>query len=110
MTTSKPIRKAKILATLGPASRELEVIENLIAAGANGFRINMSHGTREEKTEDVRRARAAAAKLHQPVAILVDLAGPKIRIRQLKDGKPVTLNAGDVFVLTTRDIIGDEHE
>lgn len=105
-----PVRKAKILATLGPASREQSVIESLIQAGANGVRINMSHGTREEQTEDIRSARAAAAKLKQPLAILVDLSGPKIRTRQLKDGRPVTLIAGELFTLTTRDILGDDKQ
>src|SRR5882672_3219567 len=100
--------KAKILATLGPASRDPAVIENLIKAGANGVRINMSHGTQEEKAEDIARARAAAKNLNRPLAVLVDLSGPKIRTRQLKDGKPVTLKAGEIFVLTTVDIIGDE--
>ena len=106
----KLVRKAKILATLGPASREQSVIESLILAGANGVRINMSHGTREEKTEDIKSARAAAAKLNQPLAVLVDLSGPKIRTRQLKDGQPVTLNAGEEFILTTRDIVGDSKQ
>jgi pyruvate kinase len=100
--------KAKILATLGPASRDQAVIESLIRAGADGVRINMSHGTLEEKTEDIKRARAAAENLNRPLAILVDLSGPKIRTRQLKDGQPVTLKAGDLFVLTTQDIVGDE--
>jgi pyruvate kinase len=104
------VRKAKILATLGPVSREQSIIESLILAGANGVRINMSHGTREEKTEDIKSARAAAAKLNQPLAVLVDLSGPKIRTRQLKDGQPVILNAGEEFTLTTRDIIGDNKQ
>lgn len=101
------MRKAKILATLGPATREPAQIEALLAAGANGVRINMSHGTREEKTEDIRRARLAAEKLNRPLAVLVDLSGPKIRTRQLKDHAPVTLLAGATFTLTTRDILGD---
>lgn len=100
--------KAKILATLGPASRDQAVIEELLRAGANGVRINMSHGTQEEKTQDIQRARAAAKKLNRPLAVLVDLSGPKIRTRQLKDGNPVTLKAGDSFILTTQDIVGDE--
>src|SRR5207253_7200754 len=108
MPDHSPIRKAKILATLGPASRDPAVIESLLCAGANGVRINMSHGTQDEKTEDIARARAAAKKLNRPLAVLVDLSGPKIRTRQLKDGQPVTLNAGDIFILTTEDIIGDE--
>ena len=100
--------KAKILATLGPASRDQAVIESLIKAGANGVRINISHGTLEEKTEDILHARAAARNLQRPLAVLVDLSGPKIRTRQLKDGTPVVLNTGDIFVLTTHDIVGDE--
>jgi pyruvate kinase len=103
------LRKAKILITLGPASREAEVVEKLIAAGANGVRVNMSHGTYEEKTEDIARAREAARKLGRPLAILVDLSGPKIRTRALKDGQPVTLTPGALFTLTTESIIGDEH-
>ena len=100
--------KAKILATLGPASRDQAIIESLIRAGADGVRINMSHGSQEEKTEDIKRARAAAKNLNRPLAVLVDLSGPKIRTRQLKDGQPVTLQAGALFVLTTQDIVGDE--
>lgn len=103
-------RKAKILATLGPATREPEVITALLKAGANGVRINMSHGTHEEKAEDIKRARAAATELNLPLAVLVDLSGPKIRTRQLKEGKPVTLDTGATFTLTTREILGDERE
>ena len=102
------MRKAKILATLGPASRDQAVIESLLRAGANGVRINMSHGTHEEKTEDIKRARAAAQNLKKPLAVLVDLSGPKIRTRALKDGQPVTLKAGELFTLTTQDIMGDD--
>ena len=60
------MRKAKILITLGPTSRQPEIIEKLIAAGANGVRMNMSHGTHEEKAEDIARAREAAAKVGRP--------------------------------------------
>ena len=63
------MRRAKILITLGPASREPEVIERLLAAGANGVRINMSHGTHEEKAEDIRRARETAQRMGRPIAI-----------------------------------------
>jgi len=101
------MKKAKILATLGPASRTQALIEDLIRAGADGVRINMSHGTQEEKAEDIRNARAAAAILKRPLAVLVDLSGPKIRTRQLKNGEPVALEAGALFVLTTQDIVGD---
>ena len=98
------MRKAKILITLGPASREPEVVEQLIAAGANGVRINMSHGTHEEKTVDIERARAAAKKVGQPIAVLVDLSGPKIRTGELKDDQPVKLTPGAIFTITTRPV------
>ena len=101
------MRRAKILITLGPASREPEIVEQLIAAGANGVRINMSHGTHEEKTLDIQRARAAAEKLGRPIAVLVDLSGPKIRTGELKDDEPVKLVAGEAFTITTRPITGD---
>jgi len=104
------VRRAKILATLGPASRDQSVIEALLAAGTNGIRINMSHGALEEKGEDIKRARVAAQKLNRPLSILVDLSGPKIRTRQLKNAEPVTLEAGSLFVLTTREIIGDSKQ
>ncbi|HEX6650331.1 MAG TPA: pyruvate kinase [Pyrinomonadaceae bacterium] len=104
------MRKAKIIITLGPASREPDVVERLIAAGANGVRINMSHGTHEEKTVDIERARAAAKKLGQPIAILVDLSGPKIRTGELKDDQPVKLTPGAAFTITTRSMLGDENQ
>jgi pyruvate kinase len=102
------LRKAKILITLGPTSREPEIVQQLIAAGANGVRVNMSHGTHDEKAEDIARAREAANKLGKPIAILVDLSGPKIRTRALKDGQPVKLEPGALFTLTTDGILGDE--
>jgi pyruvate kinase len=104
------MKKAKILATLGPASRDPAVIESLLRAGADGVRINMSHGSHEDQGEYIARARAAAKKLSRSLAVLVDLSGPKIRTRQLKDGQPVTLKAGDLFTLTTQDIVGDNQK
>jgi pyruvate kinase len=104
------LRRAKILITLGPASREPEIVEQLIAAGANGVRINMSHGTHEEKTLDIQRARAAAEKLGRPIAVLVDLSGPKIRTGELKDDEPIKLVAGEAFTITTRPITGDANQ
>jgi pyruvate kinase len=104
------LRKAKILITLGPASREPEVIEQLLAAGANGVRINMSHGTHEEKAIDIDRARAAAGKMGRPIAVLVDLSGPKIRTGELKEDEPVKLVAGSLFTITTRQVVGDAQQ
>jgi len=101
------VRKAKILATLGPASREPAVLEALLAAGVNGVRINMSHGTQEEHAENIKRARAAATSMKRPLAVLVDLSGPKIRTGTLRGGVPIQLQANQTFILTTRDVEGD---
>ncbi|HYX27528.1 MAG TPA: pyruvate kinase [Pyrinomonadaceae bacterium] len=104
------MRRAKIIATIGPACRDPKVFEAMIAAGADGVRINMSHGTYDDKAGDIRMARAAAEKMNRPLAVLVDLSGPKIRTRHLKDHQPVQLKAGQVFTITTRDIEGDNSQ
>jgi pyruvate kinase len=104
------MRRAKILATLGPASREPATLEALFAAGANAVRINMSHGTQEEHAETIRRARSAAEKTGRPAGVLVDLSGPKIRTGVLRGGKPVLLEPDAQFTLTTRSVAGDERE
>ena len=104
------MRKAKILATLGPASREPAVLEALLTAGTNGVRINMSHGTQEEHAETISRARAAAERLKRPLAVLVDLSGPKIRTGVLRGGQPVMLEDGALFTITTRSVAGDARE
>ncbi len=102
------MKRAKILVTLGPASREPAVIEQLLEAGADGVRINMSHGTHEEKAADIQMARAAATRLGRPLAVLVDLSGPKIRTGELINREPVKLEAGDLFTLTTRQVPGNK--
>ncbi len=104
------MRKAKILATLGPASREPTTLEALLAAGANAVRINMSHGAQEEHAETIRRARAAAERMKRPLSVLVDLSGPKIRTGVLQGGQAVTLEENALFTLTTRSVAGDAHE
>lgn len=104
------MRRAKILATLGPASREPAILAAMIAAGVNAVRINMSHGTQDEHAENIARARAAAESMHRPVSVLVDLSGPKIRTGVLKNGQPVALEANALFTITTRSVAGDAHE
>lgn len=104
------MRRAKILATLGPASDTEAVIESMIHAGVNAVRINMSHGTQDEHTAAISTTRAIAERLGLPISILVDLSGPKIRTRTLKDGQPVELVAGERFTLTTRDVEGSATE
>jgi pyruvate kinase len=104
------MRRVKILATLGPASREPAILEALLAAGANAVRINMSHGVQEEHSESIRRARIAAERLNRPLAVLVDLSGPKLRTGVLKGGQPVKLETNSPFTITTRSVAGDARE
>ena len=77
-------QKTKIVCTIGPASGSASVIEELIKAGMNVARLNFSHGTLEEHAGYIRNIRKAASKLNTPVAILQDLAGPKIRTGKLR--------------------------
>ncbi len=104
------MRKAKILATLGPASNTRPIIEELIKAGVNAVRINMSHGTQAEHTEIIKLARETAASFGKPLSVLVDLSGPKIRTSTLKDAIPVQLVAGESFTITTRKVEGSKDE
>ncbi len=104
------MRRAKIVATLGPASREPATLEAMLAAGANTVRINMSHGTQEEHAETIRRARDAAARLRRPLAALDDLSGPKIRTGVLSGGRPVQLETNQTFTITTRAVDGTARE
>ncbi len=104
------MRKAKILATLGPASNTRPVIEELIKAGVNAIRINMSHGTQTEHADVIKLARETAASFGRSLSVLVDLSGPKIRTSTLKDSVPVELVAGESFTITTRKIEGTKDE
>lgn len=92
-----PLAKTCIIATLGPASQTPEQIRALIAAGVDMFRLNFSHGTREEHAERFRNVREAGDELMRPVGVLQDLQGPKIRVAKLAE--PVDLAAGDRLVL-----------
>ncbi|QRX81307.1 pyruvate kinase [Glaciimonas sp. PAMC28666] len=91
-------RKAKIVATLGPASSTQEMIQALFEAGADIFRFNFSHGTHADHQERYRIVREVEQTVGRPIAILADLQGPKLRIGQFVDGK-VTLVAGQEFTL-----------
>lgn len=99
--------RTNILATLGPASDNEKVISTLIDAGADGFRLNFSHGTHEshKKTYDI--IRQVAKKKNVPTAIVADLQGPKLRIGLFKDDH-VTLKKGQKFILDMKDELGDE--
>src|SRR6185312_11222421 len=90
-------RKAKIIATLGPASSDPAVIRQLFTAGADVFRLNFSHGTREDHKRRYEAIRALENEMGRPIGVLQDLQGPKIRIGALKAG-PVTLKANDILI------------
>ena len=99
------MRRAKIVCTLGPAVESPEKVRELIAAGMNMARLNLSHGGYEEHQSRLDQVRAAAAEAGVPIAILVDLQGPKIRLARFKDG-PHDLARGDIFTITTDEIEG----
>jgi pyruvate kinase len=99
------MRRAKIVCTLGPAVESPEKVRELIAAGMNMARLNLSHGSYEEHQSRLDQVRAAAAEAGVPIAILVDLQGPKIRLARFKDG-PHDLSRGDIFTITTDEIEG----
>jgi len=103
------MRKTKIICTIGPASNRSEIISSLIQAGMDVVRLNFSHGTREEHGQVIQKVRKLAQQLGKNVAILQDLAGPKIRIGSIKNGS-VTIKPGDRLILTTRNVLGTGRE
>lgn len=100
------LRRAKIVATLGPASSNAEMIGKLFRAGADVFRINMSHTSHERMRELVATIRAVEEDTGRPIGILVDLQGPKLRLGTITGGSVMVKN-GDTFVLDSDSSIGD---
>ncbi len=101
------MRKTKIVATLGPASNDVETIKKLIKAGMNAARINFSHGTYESHKETVDKLKEAREALQAPIPLILDTKGPEIRIKTFGVDS-VYLKQGSTFTLTTLDIEGDE--
>ena len=99
------MRRAKIVCTLGPAVESVEKITELIDAGMNMARLNLSHGSHDEHQKRLDLVRVASKKANKAVAILVDLQGPKIRLGRFSSG-PHELSRGDIFTITTDDIAG----
>ncbi|CAB4799311.1 MAG: pyruvate kinase [Actinobacteria bacterium] len=99
------MRRAKIVCTIGPATASPEKILELVEAGMDVARLNMSHGDQATHAAVIERIRDAAAKTGRSVGILVDLQGPKIRLGTFADGS-VLLREGDTFVITTDDVVG----
>jgi len=98
------MRRTKIIATIGPASDDDRMLDTLIAAGTDIFRLNFSHGTAETQAATFHRIRAAAARAHCDVAILQDLGGPKIRTGVNKGGRPVILTKGEHISIVTGEV------
>lgn len=96
-------RRTKIVATVGPATLKPDILRQLIKAGATTLRINFSHGTQQDHQKAIRLIRQTAFELDQPVGILQDLQGPKIRLGKFPSGK-IKLNNGDPYTLTSRQV------
>src|SRR3569623_1885355 len=102
-------RATKIVATLGPASSDPALLEQMIRAGVNCVRLNFSHGTGQDHIDRAQLVRDAAQRAGREVAIMADLQGPKIRVGKFADGK-AALAAGSKFVLdASRTELGDIH-
>src|ERR1700691_1352884 len=106
LTDSPSQRRAKIVATLGPASNTEPVFRELVRAGIDVVRLNFSHGTHEEKLALIQMIRKVSREERKPLCILGDLQGPKIRTSKLKDHLPVLLKAGGRLTITPRDVPG----
>lgn len=98
-------KRAKILATIGPATNSYELIEQMVESGVNGFRLNCSHGSNEERDKQIEWVRQASKKFHKPVAILQDIQGPKIRLGEIVDNH-FDVKKGDELSL----VYGAKHE
>lgn len=101
------LRRTKIVATIGPATQEATVLRALIEAGATTLRLNFSHGTHEDHQRNIRLIRQLSFELNQPVGILQDLQGPKIRLGKFEHGS-VQLQKGDPFILTSHPVVGTQ--
>jgi len=104
-TQKEDMRRAKIVATLGPATSSYENIKAIIDAGVDVARMNLSHGSYDVHEEVYANVRRAADDAGKPVAVLVDLQGPKIRLGKFEGG-PYDLAVGDIFKITTEEVIG----
>ncbi|MEW6061307.1 MAG: pyruvate kinase [Bacteroidota bacterium] len=105
-----PVRKygrTKIVCTLGPASSSVETLVKMIEAGMDVARLNFSHGSHQDHLEMMNKVRIAAEQTGEPVAILLDLQGPKIRTGKVKE--PMMLTKGERLVITIDDIVGENH-
>jgi pyruvate kinase len=101
--------RTKIVATVGPACRAPDKLKQLIEAGVDVFRLNMAHGTQAEHLETSRNIRQISRELNRPVAVLIDLAGPKIRLGELPGGE-INCELGQEFSFVRGKTAGGPHE
>lgn len=101
------MRRTKIICTLGPATDQGTVLEDMMKAGMNVARFNFSHGTHEEQKVRIDQVKEARTRLGLPIGLLLDTKGPEIRIKTFKEGR-IELATGDEFTLTTREVEGDK--
>ncbi len=108
--TSLTLRRTKLIATLGPATDDDAILQDLLAAGVDLVRLNFSHGTQQQQLQRMQRVRTISQQLKKTIGILADLQGPKIRITRFKVGS-ITLTEGDKFCLDPQlaDDAGDQH-
>ena len=106
LSDSPAQRRAKIVATLGPASNTESMVREMIRAGVDVFRLNFSHSTHDRKVAVIQKIRKVSREEHRPICILADLQGPKIRTSLLKDHQPILLKAGHRLTITPRDVLG----
>ena len=97
-------KRTKILATIGPASQDIKILEQMIQAGVNLFRLNFSHGDHEYHETTIKNIRKAMKNLNKNVGILQDISGPKVRVGDLKD--PFKLKKGDTITFQSKEIMG----
>jgi len=103
------MKKTKIVCTLGPSSSDEKVLKKMLLAGMNVARFNFSHGTHESHKKMIETFRRVRDELGIPAATLLDTKGPEIRLREIEGGRAI-VKTGDNFILTTRDIKGNEKE
>lgn len=104
------MKKTKIIATIGPASDSEEMLEKLFLSGVNVARLNFSHGNHKSHKELMDRVKKVREKLNLPIALMLDTKGPEIRTRGIREKGIINLEEGDIFVLTSEDIEGDQSQ
>lgn len=103
------MKRTKIVCTIGPSSQDKEVLKKLIEEGLDVCRLNFSHGTHEEHQAKINTIKELREEMNLPIAIMLDTKGPEIRLGNFKDNMTVTLKDNDKFILTTREVEGDEN-